>query len=491
MDSRLVDYECCPDISKLHQDQILCVVVSPVCIDESQGIHRVASIPSGVHCRFQGTLTTGMASYSLLRVQVIEATDIPLLAMINQSIVLGHPHPTSKDSLSVIELCAGMGALGQGALSVGFQPVVACEFRGTIASLYSQQSDIPVITGDIRDFSTLKALHEAHPRSAIVAAGISCQPYSRLGDCKSGSDERAQTLPATLSCAHHLRALVIVLECVEPAASDAFVNWHVNQFCIRTGFHRTESILKLSDVWPCKRTRWWCILSAPAIGPVNLPPLPMLYDLPCIRNVLPEFQPWSLAEERQLRLTPVELEAFSQDTGSVTKYLPNMKGVLPCALHAWGSQLLPCPCGCRSEGLSASRLSSKGLFGVLAPCLALTDSPTDRMQSQYRHLHPKETALLCGLDPVLSWSSDLRLTLGAVGQLASPIHANWVLITSSMPSSSRSLEPLISNQSLNSRHSGHGCYREHSRLGILMTQSASPLKHGNCLFSGSRLHILK
>ena len=219
---------------------------------------------------------------------------------------------------------------------------------------------------------------------------------------------------------------IVVLECVEPAGQDAFLNWHVNQFCIRTGFHRSEAILQLSDVWPCKRARWWCILSAPAIGPIHLPALPKMFDLPSIRHVLPEFQPWSSSEEHQLKLTPVELEAFSQESGSAAKYLPNMKGLMPCALHAWGSQVLACPCGCRSEGLSSARLVSKGLYGVLAPCLSLAEKSHDRLTPPYRHLHPKEAALLCGLDPVLSWSDNQRLTLGAIGQLASPIQANWV-----------------------------------------------------------------
>ncbi len=426
MDTRLVDYDFAPDISKLHIDQILCVVVAPVCLDTNDGIHRLATIPSGCHCRFQGSLDKGMASYSLLRVKVIEATPIPLLAMVEQSIVLCHPHPSWEDSKAVIELCAGMGALGHGAASAGFRSTAACELRSTIATLYNQHCDAQMVVGDICEFGTLQALHCAHPRSAVLAAGISCQPYSRLGDCKSGSDERAQTLPATLASAHYLRALIVVLECVEPASRDAFVNWHVNQFCSRTGFHRTEAILQLSEIWPSKRARWWCILSAPAIGPVKLPALPKMFDLPSIRHVLPEIQKWEIAEERKLRLTPVELEAFSQESGSATKYLLNMKGVMPCALHAWGSQVLPCPCGCRLEGLSSSRLLSKGLFGVLAPCLALAEVSEERVQSQYRHLHPKEAALLCGLDPALSWSENLRLTLGAVGQLASPLQANWV-----------------------------------------------------------------
>ena len=426
MDSRLVDYDFAPDFTQLHAGKILCVVVTPVCLDQTSGTHRLATIPSGNHCRFQGDLEGGMASYSLLRVKVVEATPIPLLTMVDQSMVLSHPHPTWEDSKTVIELCAGMGALGHGASSAGFLPKVACEFRSTIATLYNEHCDAHMVVGDICEFSTLQAVHRAHPRSAVLAAGISCQPYSRLGDSKLGSDERAQTLPATLSSAHYLRALIVVLECIEPASRDAFVNWHVNQFCSRTGFFRTEAILQLSEIWPSKRARWWCILSAPAIGPIKLPELPKMFDLPSIRHVLPEIQKWDIPEERKLRLTPVEMEAFSQESGSATKYLLNMKGVLPCALHAWGSQVLPCPCGCRTEGLSASRLLSKGLSGVLAPCLALATDPDERLHSKFRHLHPKEAALLCGLDPALTWSENLRLTLGAVGQLASPLHANWV-----------------------------------------------------------------
>ena len=208
MDSRLTDFDYAPDITNLLVGRLICVVVSPVCLDQHDGIHRLATIPTGSHCRFKGTLEKGMASYSLLRVKVVEATKIPLLVPVDQTVVLGHSHATWDDSLTVIELCAGMGALGQGALSAGFRSKAACELRGTIATLYEQQCDAHMVIGDIRDFSTVEALFKAHPKSAVLAAGISCQPYSRLGDNKSGSDVRAQTLPATLSCAHFLRALI-------------------------------------------------------------------------------------------------------------------------------------------------------------------------------------------------------------------------------------------------------------------------------------------
>ena len=44
----------------------------------------------------------------------------------------------------------------------------------------------------------------------------------------------------------------------------------------------------------------------------------------------------------------------------------------------------------------------------------------------FRHLHPSEVAILCGLSPQLDWGDDLRLALCAVGQLASPIQAGWI-----------------------------------------------------------------
>ena len=120
----------------------------------------------------------------------------------------------------------------------------------------------------------------------------------------------------------------------------------LTSFALGPGFNRTEAILNLSDVWPCKRNRWWCILSAPAIGPIHFQALPKMFDLPSIRHVLPEFQKWRVSEEQQLMLSAIELEAFAKESGSATKYLPNMKGLMPCALHAWGAQLVACPCGC-------------------------------------------------------------------------------------------------------------------------------------------------
>lgn len=383
----------------------------------------MATLPQGQHFLYKGNLPYGMTSHSLLLVTVESEGVVPTLKQTHGSICLSYPQCSWQGSKDLIEFCAGMGALGQGAIAAQFTPKVAVELRPTLAKLYSANSSAKVIVGDITEFSTIQRVHAAHPYSATISSGISCQPYSRLGDGGSGGDTRAATLPATLAAAHYLRAVVVILECVAPAGEDGYVKWHVEQFCKRTNFNRSEVILNLNEVWPCRRQRWWCVLTAPALGRIDLKAFVPMEDLATVRHVMPVIKEWPADDEKQLQLTPIEVEAFAGTTCSPAGHCVNLKGVLPCALHAWGSQLTACPCGCRENGFSSARLASKGLFGVLA----VSKLNCDKQQgSTYRHLHPTEAAALCGLDAGLVWDSQMRLVLGAVGQLASPLQSAWI-----------------------------------------------------------------
>ena len=425
MDKRILDFDYCPDIQMISAGKQVCLVSTVVSFDDLQKCHRMATVPQGQHFRYEGNLSPGMASHSLLLVTVEAEGKVPLLKQNPETMCLSHPHCSLQGCHDSIEFCAGMGALGQGAMVAQFFPRVAVELRPSLAKLYEANSSAKVIVGDITEFSTIQQVHAAHPKSATISAGISCQPYSRLGDKRSGMDTRASTLPATLAAAHYLRAVVIILECVAPAGEDGYVRWQIDQFCQRTNFGRSEVILNLQDVWPSKRQRWWCVLSAPALGKLELQPFVQMKDLETIRHVMSHIRAWPVSEEKQLQLTPIEIEAFEGPSGSPAGYCINLKGVLPCALHAWGSQLTACACGCRESGLSAARLASKGLFGVL------TESKSDAKESsccKFRHIHPVEAAVLCGLDPGLVWDSQMRLVLGAVGQLASPLQAAWICL---------------------------------------------------------------
>lgn len=425
MEDDLLQFDYAPVLSELPIGKIVCVVARPICFDSLQDTHFLMSIPFSVPFRFQGKLEQDMVSFSLMRVRIAVSGTTPVLVQQEDSLIFGHPQCTWDDVLQVTELCAGMGGMSQGAKASNFVPVVACELRPKMAELYQMHCDAEMVMGDITKLSVLKKIYDAHPRSTTLAAGVSCQPYSALGDGKSGADPRARTLPATLAAAHFLRSMAIIIECVEPAGSDAFVRWHIDQFCSRTGFHKSETILHLNEVWPCKRSRWWCILTAPLVGKVDLKPFPVCNDLKSVRDVMPQIRSWCAHEERSLMLTAVETEAFIDSSGNCTSYLLNFAGTMPCALHAWGSQMIACPCGCRQQGLSPDRIKTRGLYGVLVRSVP----PDDDKLSQYqhvRHLHPQEAAIMCAMDPCLHWGKDPRLALSGVGQIASPVQAMWV-----------------------------------------------------------------
>lgn len=81
----------------------------------------------------------------------------------------------------------------------------------------------------------------------------------------------------------------------------------------------------------------------------------------------------------------------------------------------------PCPCDCRSAGLSTHRLETKGLYGLL-----VRSAENAEGESHIRHVHPNETMILNGVDPVLDYGPNVKLTLSAIGQLASPLQSLWV-----------------------------------------------------------------
>ncbi|CAL1126554.1 unnamed protein product [Cladocopium goreaui] len=188
-----------------------------------------------------------------------------------------------------------------------------------------------------------------------------------------------------------------------------------------TGFHCTQTELKLDHVWPCRRHRSWWILSSPDIGPVELKAWPVLQNIQEVQQVIPDIRLWASNDEHQLALDEIELEAFGVNDEKHFKYLLNGKGKAPCALHAWGSQTRACPCGCRKSGFSHARLASKGLHGCLTRSAQFPDG-----SSVIRHLHPNEVMCLNTFDPVIDFGTDVRLTLSAVGQIACPLQALWV-----------------------------------------------------------------
>jgi len=408
------------DFSSVANGEMMDLVATVKVFDTEHTAHLMVT-RGGLHFLYDGCLNEGFTAYTMFQVCLHAQFPMPKVSATKDTVILGHQHPSWSSFHSVIDLCSGFGGLAQGAVASGFEVVVAVDQNQKMLDLHSKANGAHCICGD---FGSRDVIHQVwqHSRGAsIVSSGFSCQPYSRLGDCKGQLDSRSSCLTKTLDAAYFLNASVIILECVAPAAHDAFIQAELLRFCTSTGYRMSHTDLKLDQIWPCRRHRAWWILYAPELGTIDLATWAPLDNLWEVQQIIPEISLWAENDENLLALDEVELEAFGVTTDNHAKYLLNGKSTAPCALHAWGSQTRACPCGCRQQGFSCHRLESKGLHGCIVRSAVSPDGTT-----RIRHLHPNEVMGLNTMDPVVDFGEDVRLTLSAVGQLACPVQALWI-----------------------------------------------------------------
>ena len=179
----------------------------------------------------------------------------------------------------------------------------------------------------------------------------------------------------------------------------------------------TQTILNLDRSWPCRRSRWWMIMTPKEYNLKHIGDLPEDAELRFIRHLFRHWPQWTIEEEEDLQLTQEELTilrdpAFGADRRSLCQ-----DEVCPCFLHSYSTSLRACPCGCRTNGFHELRLLRDGVRGFYV---------ISHVTGRARWIHPKEAALLCGLDPHIRWPQELRAGLCLVGQCASPLQAAWV-----------------------------------------------------------------
>ena len=134
-------------------------------------------------------------------------------------------------------------------MPVGFNTVAVVDFNDKFLKLYEQHGDADQVVGDVNHLTTLVELSRISRGASTLAAGFACQPFSRLGDERGGSDSRAMCLRGILACAFYLQVQAVVLECVQPAALNSFVTSEIQAFQKATGFHCAQQIYHLQDVW--------------------------------------------------------------------------------------------------------------------------------------------------------------------------------------------------------------------------------------------------
>ena len=412
-----------PDLGNLRDGQCFCSLVKLEVWDPFHLNHVLVTLPKKQKFLFEGHLPFGHDRLSLIGVELVAMYPTPSVQIGAKGKVLHHMSPSWDSLHRLIEVCSGIGAMGLGAMAAGFRTAVAIDSNPRMTEMFSNHASAKALTADVCNTSTWYNVWKMFPEPMGLLSGIACQPYSSLGDGRSSDDSRAASLPGSLAMGYFLQCPFLILECVEPAMRDAFVQNELKCFQEASGFQMSQCILKLQDVWPCRRTRWWCILSSPALGSFDLEPPPVLSEVSSVGHLMPQIVPWEFSQDKELMLTPVESAAFGANDNSHVQYLLNQDGVAPTALHSYGSQLSACHCGCRAFPFSEHRLKTRGLFGLLVSC-----PPGEACDEPYvRHVHPNELKVLNGIDPTLPLGDQMRLLLSGIGQLASPLQSCWVL----------------------------------------------------------------
>jgi len=401
--------------------QRLSLVARLQCWDFDHEAHLLVSVHEGTNFLASGLLEGTGDTFTLLNVVFQKQFPVPVLVIDEHSHVFRHDRPSWSSMHDVIELCAGFGGMHQGMSVMGFRPTVAVDFNDRFLKLYGQQCDAHLVCGDVNHFSTVEQIWKASKGAGTLVAGFACQPYSKLGDQLGGQDPRSLCLRGILSTAFYLQVHAVVLECVQPAAENAFVKDEIQRFLDASGFHMSQCELSLQDVWPARRHRAWWLLTSPFLGKIQLEVWQKVSALTCVRHIIPALQPWDVGDEDELALNESERCAFGVENDSFHRYMLNFETCAPCALHSWGSQVVACKCGCRAFGLSEKRLREKGLFGCI-----VRSCPSETKPSILRHVHPNEVMMMCGYDPIVDFGPNPRLTLAAAGQMASPLQAAWV-----------------------------------------------------------------
>lgn len=391
--------------------------------DQEQRCHVLRSSIEGRTMFLEGKLTSHDTVVLIVAAEVISTAKIPTIRAVETTKIFPKPNICLQNLSQVVEVCSGMGCLGVGLAAAGFDVKVRSDVNDRMLHLASKLGDGVTLKGDVCTDQLLADLSQSFSGAQTLAAGVACQPYSRLGDQRHQHDPRSQTLPGVLRLGFLGVYGMIVLECVQEAFSCAWVQQLLQRFSTQTGYKVTQGVLSLQHLWPARRTRWWCILTHPTLGQVPWEPLPRLNPVPIVADLLDKFQICDEETYNQLLLDLYELGRFDAQ-GFEHNEVP-WQGQMATSLHSCGNQLMGCPCGCRQYAFTDQRLQQGGLHGLLIK-LEGTSRCGQKIYPNHRHISPDELALLNGMFPGIQWGVHARMALCALGQMASPIHSCWV-----------------------------------------------------------------
>ena len=423
-EGRGITFDPEPWLASCKDDVCVAVAGKAWFYDEDKLVHHCTTMLHGQPFLLKGmqlptdrfTIVGGVKS-TLLGTPLIDARD---------AVLKGHTMVSNKAVTDVIDVCSGYAVMTAGYRWLNCKVRCHVEINDKYAS-WLRTTGAHVIEGDIDCIATQQALVPHTKLPCIITGGFSCQPFSQLGDRRQQLDPRARSFEGMLTTCYVHQPMAMILECTKEALDSAWVQGSLQAFCAKTGYTLQQQLCHLQDFWPAKRTRWWAVLVHPMVKMPPLQSFPSLDFKPSFRHLLPKLPLWPESQVQEIRLTAHELEIFAEQPGGLGSNAVCPTKPLATALHAWGSQLQACACGCRAGGFTPKRLEEKGLYGALIPTTGSTIVRGHEIQNM-RHVHPDEVAIL-HMVPTRHLhqgsSRHLRLDLTALGQMASPAQALW------------------------------------------------------------------
>lgn len=186
-------------------------LVETMIFDHRQIQHVVRTAVFGRRIRFRGAIDSAFPVTLIVNAEVGEDQAGVFIQATAQTSIMGRSSISTSSMTKFAETCSGIGCLGMGLRQAGFEIILRNDVNQQILNLAKRIDSTPLLHGDVSTLETLVDFCRLCPDPVNLAAGVACQPHSKLGDKLGGRDPRAETLPSTLRLGFYLRSPIIVL----------------------------------------------------------------------------------------------------------------------------------------------------------------------------------------------------------------------------------------------------------------------------------------
>ena len=343
--------------------------------------------------------------------------DTDLCKFVSSTEALSHPNKGDFRSMSILDLCSGIGGFSIGSQVLGLKTEAFVERNQLACTALRANFDGIVYQGDLEDDEILKQIHRQLQGAFLeITGGFPCQGFSRQGDMHGLEDHRSHGLHYILEYAWYLQADVVLLECVDNVIQFPQTQAYIDKYAQDASMSCHKMVFDLQHQWPVKRNRFWCYMLHQDIQAPSIQPWPKTTDYQRLQDVMPLDAIWSPEEEQQLEWDASEVAIYMDPAYGHDQRVLQPGDKAPTMLHSRAHVNRPCPCGCRAA-FSDRRLRQGGArgFGLLSACTG-----------KCRHLHPAEGALLCTVPPSFIFPMPPRSALSLLGQIAAPLQVLWL-----------------------------------------------------------------